>query len=225
MKILSIRRGFQSDHSSTSYEFFAVDKPLSKAAQRKIGGLSSRAMPTSQRVSFQYNGEWSDLPGGWTPLMEKYYDVMYTESYDWWTLAVAFNADKKVIEKLEEYECDAADDLGLSISSKKSRVIIEISCVMNEVPHFGDQYRHADYYDEEDEEEFISESEDALLNILVENRKLIMKENYSLLYGIWSQVVEENEENDEDHAAPQSYNMKKAPAPVKELLSLISFRK
>lgn len=42
--------------------------------------------------------------------MEKYYDVMYSESYDWWTLALAFNADQKTIKEIERYE----DDLGVS---------------------------------------------------------------------------------------------------------------
>ena len=104
MKILSIRKGFQGDHSSTSYEFFAVDKPLSRTECQKVASLSSRASPTKRKVSFIYHGDWSDLPGGWEPLMEKYYDVMYSESYDWWSLAMAFNTDQKAIEKIKKYE-------------------------------------------------------------------------------------------------------------------------
>ncbi|UCH00672.1 MAG: hypothetical protein JSU78_01500 [Deltaproteobacteria bacterium] len=43
MKILSIRRGFQADHSSTSYEFFAVEKPLNRSQREAVSDLSSRA--------------------------------------------------------------------------------------------------------------------------------------------------------------------------------------
>ncbi|PIV52650.1 MAG: hypothetical protein COS17_08155, partial [Elusimicrobia bacterium CG02_land_8_20_14_3_00_37_13] len=85
MRILSIRKGFQADHSSTSYEFFAIDKPLTRSERENVAKLSSRARPTKRRVSFIYHGDWNDLPGGWEQLMEKYYDVMYSESYDWWT--------------------------------------------------------------------------------------------------------------------------------------------
>jgi len=42
----SVRKGFTSDHSSTSYEFLAVDHPLSRGARNKVASLSSRANPT-----------------------------------------------------------------------------------------------------------------------------------------------------------------------------------
>jgi len=47
--------GFTSDHSSTSYEFFVIDKPLNKEAIEIIGSLSRRANPTRRRVSFVYH--------------------------------------------------------------------------------------------------------------------------------------------------------------------------
>jgi len=77
MKILSIRKGFTADHSSTSYEFYAIDKVLDSKEQAAVSVLSSRVNPTGRRASFIYHGEWSDLPGGWEPLMEKYYDAMW----------------------------------------------------------------------------------------------------------------------------------------------------
>lgn len=113
MKILSVRRGFLADHSSTSYEFLAIDKPLDARAKAAVSKLSSRASPTSRRVSFIYHAEGYDIPGGWEPLILKHYDVMYSESYDWWTLAVAFDTkDKAVLSKLEEYAFEGVDDLG-----------------------------------------------------------------------------------------------------------------
>lgn len=36
--------------------------------------------------------------------MEKYYDVMYSESYDWWTLAMAFDYLKEQVSELKKYE-------------------------------------------------------------------------------------------------------------------------
>ena len=95
MRIISIQKGFACDHSSTSYEFLAVDKPLDKKARRDVSSLSSRASPTERHVSFIYHADGYDVPGGWEKLMQQHYDVMYSESYDWWTLAMAFDAPKK----------------------------------------------------------------------------------------------------------------------------------
>mgnify|MGYP007113716346 CR=1 FL=1 len=47
MKIIAVHKGFACDHSSTSYEFLAVDKPLSQKARRDVSSLSSRAAGTA----------------------------------------------------------------------------------------------------------------------------------------------------------------------------------
>ena len=72
MKIYSIKNGFTADHSSTSYEFMAVDKPLGKKEQSAVASLS-------RRMSFIYHVDGYDIPGGWEKLMEKYYDVACTD--------------------------------------------------------------------------------------------------------------------------------------------------
>ena len=89
MKIISVHQGFARDHSSTSYQFLAVDKPLSEKARRDVSSLSRRANPTQRHVSFIYHAEGYDIPGGWEKLMRDYYDVMYSESYGWWIFAMA----------------------------------------------------------------------------------------------------------------------------------------
>ena len=43
MRILRIRHGFQADHSSSSYLFYAVDKPVSAKGQQVAHRFSSRA--------------------------------------------------------------------------------------------------------------------------------------------------------------------------------------
>lgn len=44
MRILSVRRGFEADHSSSSYEFFALDKltPDQRADVQRLTGESGR---------------------------------------------------------------------------------------------------------------------------------------------------------------------------------------
>jgi len=124
MRIISIRKGFTSDHSSTSYEFLAVDYPLKKDERLNVASLSSRANPTRRRVSFIYHVDGYDIPGGWEPLMRDYYDVMYSESYDWWILALAFEASPEKQKKLMEYEFNGIEDLGVSIDAYDNRVVV-----------------------------------------------------------------------------------------------------
>ena len=120
MEILSIRRGFASDHSSTSYEFLAVDKPLSKKDRSEVSRLSRRADPSARRVNFTYNVDGYDIPGGYEKLMANYYDVMYREEYSWWTLVIAFETSYEQYKELCAYEFDGTDDLGIRIITSVS---------------------------------------------------------------------------------------------------------
>jgi hypothetical protein len=229
MKILSIRKGFQADHSSTSYEFFAIDKPLTAFERKQVSGLSSRARPTKRRVSFIYNGDWSDLPGGWQPLMKNYYDIMYSESYDWWTLAIAFNTNQNTIDQLSMFEYTGRDDMGIAINGKGNRVIVTIYCRMNvnmlmDEDNYG-YYDYSDGWDEDDDcEEEVdadSESDDYLLNLLTKNREYLNKGDYRLLYGIMEKLGFQPGDEDELLYSPEQMN--NLPQPVKELLDAIEF--
>jgi len=205
MKIFSIRRGFQADHSSTSYEFLAVDKPLDAAARKAVTRLSSRAHPTKRSVSFIYHGDFSDLPGGWEPLARKYYDVMYTESYDWWTLAIAFNAGKKAVKEIEKYAFVGCEDSGVNVKTHKERVIIAIYCRIGaNICDLEDPHKYDD-----------DKSNDELLNLLVKNRMYLKKGDYRLLYGVWKIYGVDSET-----VVPEPSGMKKLPKPINALLSL-----
>ena len=62
MRILSVRHGFEADHSSSSYEFFALDKltPKQRAAVQELTGESGH-----RHLRFHYMGDWSDIPDEW----------------------------------------------------------------------------------------------------------------------------------------------------------------
>ncbi|MBA1334936.1 MAG: hypothetical protein HPY66_0557 [Firmicutes bacterium] len=216
MRIISIRKGFASDHSSTSYEFLAVDKALGKKEKAEVASLSRRADPTSRRVSFVYNVDGYDIPGGWEKLMEKYYDVMYRESYDWWTFALAFNTTEEQIENLSKYEFSGYDDLGISIESKGSRVVVAIYCRVD-MAFIGDLYDEYegyyedDYEDENEEDESDGEdgvsfaAEDGLLNLLIQVRQQLINEDYRTLYAVWEKYgdFDDDEEDEFDIPIPQ----------------------
>ena len=196
MKTISVKNGFTSDHSSTSYEFIAVEKALGKKDRAAVSSLSSRADPTSRRVSFIYHADGYDIPGGWETLMEKYYDVMYSESYDWWMLAIAFNTSAKQISELQKYEFKGEDDLGIEVLVQGDRVILMINCRLD------DSFRDDpdEDYDEEDEEDEDEEDddEDELLHLLAQIREQLQQGDYRALYRVWEKYNYFDKDNNEE---------------------------
>jgi hypothetical protein len=229
MKILSVRRGFLADHSSTSYEFVALDKPLSSEARAAVGDLSSRADPTARRVSFVYHAEGYDIPGGWEPLMEQYYDVMYSESYDWWTLAMAFDtSDEELAENLRKYAFDGVEELGVSVTGSAGRMIVTISCRLDAgtiLGGFPEDRDGNEEWDEDNEEEYEDEDEDeveigdALLALLARVRKRLIQGDFSPLYAVWEQYGYEDDEEDEEWETPPVPDEAKADPAVAEALA------
>ncbi len=226
MKIIAVHRGFACDHSSTSYEFLAVDKPLAQKARRDVSSLSSRANPTRRRVSFIYHAEGYDIPGGWEKLMREYYDVMYSESYGWWTFAMAFDAPKEQQEALMRYEFSGMDELGVYVSCEGSRVTVAIHCHADNDSLYGLQHGYEDYgddFDEQDEEEEESggatfESEDSLLNLLTRVRQQLIDGDYRTLFA----VSEIYGWEDEEETPPRPSDREHGQAVVDEFRALLA---
>lgn len=206
MKILSVRKGFLADHSSTSYEFLAVDKPLDDKAKAAVSKLSSRVRPSSRSARFTYNGDCSNLPGGWERLMEKYYDVMYSESYDWWTLALAFDATPSQLSDIEQYEFEGDDDLGVHVTAKGKRAIISVHCLMSSDALFG-------LCGDSDQ------GNDPLLDMLGDIRKQLIAGDYSALYAAWETYGCEDDEDAPPE--PKQYRKSKLARDLKGMLATL----
>ncbi len=192
MKIISVRQGFVSDHSSTSYEFLALDRPLDKVAKTAVSSLSSRANPTRRRVSFIYHAEGYDIPG-WLPLMRDYYDVMYSESYDWWLLALAFPLSSQKQAEIAKYDFESGDNLGISIEFNDDRALVSIYCRLQPFGPYYFEEANDSYEDEEEvdadyalQDEFIAEVNDPLLKLLAKIRLQLMEGDYRVLYEVWN---------------------------------------
>ena len=204
MKIISIRNGFTADHSSTSYEFLAIDRPLNADAQAQVARLSRRAEPTERHVSFIYNADGYDIPGGWEALMRQYYDVMVSESYDWWTLAMAFDASTEQQQAIAQYAFDVGDGLGVRISTSDTRVIVGIHCQLDPGALYGltmipgRRKRGAE------------DVEGALLLLLTAIRKQLIAGDYRALYAVWEAYGYEEEEGDELEGEDE-FNVPPAP--------------
>ena len=119
MRILSIRRAFDADHSSSTYEFFAFERLTAeqRAAVQQLTGKSAR-----RHLRFHYGGDWG-LPSGWdTKLLASGYDVMVSESYDWWGVYLSLPHDPELLDRLEPYRCDH-DGNGLDVRVAGERMI------------------------------------------------------------------------------------------------------
>ncbi len=157
--------------------------------------------------------------------MENYYDVMYSESYGWWTLAIAFDVDRKGIEEIKAYEFTGTDEMGVTVQSKRNRVILSIHCHLDPGFSYDDGCSDYDYYDsyENEETQETLESGDYLLDLLTKNREYLKDGDYRLLYGVWQKYgfePEDDEEFDED-TPPEPPEMDELPQPVRSVLSIL----
>ncbi len=134
MQILSLRRSFDADHSSSSYEFFAL-KALTTdqraAVQRLTGGSAGR------HLSFHYQGEWRDMPAEWPDqLLTSGYDIQVSESYDWWNVYLSMPHDPVLLARLKAFECEA-DGNGFEVRVVGERMVLRFGMQMDYSAAYG----------------------------------------------------------------------------------------
>jgi hypothetical protein len=139
MRILRMRRGFQADHSSSSYLFYAVDHPVSAKGQQIAHRFSSRAEVDETTARYQ---KWGDSELSWDAyeaLLGEHYDVMASESYDWWTLMITVPKTPQVQGLLAPFrDARGYDDLGVEVEDYGRRLAVTIYCMFDySSPLFG----------------------------------------------------------------------------------------
>jgi hypothetical protein len=140
MRILSQRQGFEADHSSSSYEFFALNRLTSEQCTA-IQDLTDES--PRRHMRFHYGGDWG-IPDGWTDkLLAMGYDIMVSESYDWWEVHLSLPHDPDLQEELIQYECDS-DGNGFDVRVAGDRMIL----------YFGMQLDYGAAYDAFGEDAF-----------------------------------------------------------------------
>jgi hypothetical protein len=129
---------------STTYIFYAIDKPLSHAQRDEVRGLSRRAEPTARRVDFWYTVDGYDLPATYESLMAKYYDIMVRQDYELWTLGMAWPYSRALHQALKPFACDNGEGCGVRVepidakykpggrrNTKPNRLLAEISAFLD----------------------------------------------------------------------------------------------
>ena len=105
MKIISCCTGYATDHSSSTYEFYSLDR-LNKEQKEAVERLTGQR-PRGRNIGFQYWGDFQDIPSNWIEeLLSGPYDIMVSESYDWWSTKMSLPYDEDLPTKLGRYECE-----------------------------------------------------------------------------------------------------------------------
>jgi hypothetical protein len=199
MRILRLRRGFQADHSSSSYLFYAVDRPVSAAGQKIAHRFSSRAEVDEHSARYQKWGESELNWDAYKALLAEHYDVMASESYDWWTLMMAVPKTPQTQALLAPFE-DARgyNDLGVEVEDYGPRLAISVHCMFD---YGGSLFEYDD------------DSLDTLVELLAKIRADILKGDVSFLQVVASYYgADEEEEGTEGEGG--------SPAPLLDLKSL-----
>src|SRR5436309_7600970 len=129
MRILRVRCGFQADHSSSSYLFYAVDKPVGAEGQRVAHRFSSRADVDEQYARYQKWGESELSSNAYAALLGEHYDVMASESYDTWQLMIAVPKTPPMEARLRPFH-DLDDDefRRIDVHDYGKRLVVDVYC-------------------------------------------------------------------------------------------------
>jgi hypothetical protein len=179
MRILSVHHGFSADHSSSTYEFFAL-QPLTSEQRAAVQALTGEA--GRRHLSFTYHGDWSDLPSAWPDkLLTSGYDILVSESYDWWGVHLALPHDADLLERLAAYECES-DSNGFSIRALGERMVL----------YFGMNLDYGAAYDIFGEEIF-----EGLADLFERVREELLAGNLSAAWAMYSTYGGEAEDGPE----------------------------
>jgi hypothetical protein len=189
MRILRVRRGFQADHSSSSYLFYAVDHPVSAAGQAIANRYSSSAEVDEYYARYVKWGESSLSSEAFPTLLDEHYDVMAEESYSWWTLMIAVPKTPEMKEAVAEFRDARGDnDQGIEIVEYRKRIAITIYC---QFEGEGVEFLDGDYD---------SDIHEILVGLLAKVRADLLAGDTSFLSAVaeFYHAFDEDEEDEDD---------------------------
>ena len=192
MRILSIRQGLNADHSSSTYEFFALDQLTSeqREAVQRLTGESPR-----RHLRFHYWGDWSNIPSGWTDkLLTLGYDILVSESYDWWAVRLSLPHREDLFWRIGRYECER-DGNGSAVRRVGERMIV----------YFGFSMDYGAAYDAFGEDPF-----EGLADLFEEIRDELLAGNMGALrvmYDLYGYEEEDEGEEAEDELSGNAWTL------------------
>jgi len=151
------------------YEFYSIDRALSKEEREEVDNLSSRFSPTSRRAVFSYS--YSDFRHDEELVLIKYFDFLLYLA-NWGTRRVMYKLPEDLanLRELQKYDClfdNYFADNGIKIYKKSGFVIVDIK------------------FSEEEEDFWIEEDNQHLSSDLIGIRQDLLDGDYRALFIIW----------------------------------------
>jgi hypothetical protein len=195
MRILRIRPGFQADHSSSSYLYYAVDHEVSEAGQAIAHRFSSSDEVDEQYARYLKWGESELNPEAYEALLNEHYDVMAEESYDWWTLMIAVPKTPEMRAILAPFtDARGYNDQGVEVQEFRKRLVVTIYCQFE-----GNGVNFVENYE--------TNPDEGLVHLLAKIRSELIEGNTSLLTAVaefYDGLDEDEEESGDDRATASS---------------------
>ena len=176
------------------YEFQAIDRPLTKAEQDYVQGLSSRVRPTATSAVFTYS--YGDFRGSPLSVLERCFDAMlYMANWGSYQLAFRFPESAINVSELMPY---CVDNI-IEVLTVEKYVILNIEI-------------HS-----EEGGGWIEES-NSWLGTLIPIRQAILQGDYRLLYLAWLQAAAVSPDLEQDtQEPPVPPNLQKLNAALQSL--------
>ena len=177
------------------YEFQAIDRPLTKAEQDYVQGLSSRVRPTATRAVFTYS--YADFHGSPLTVLEKCFDAMlYMANWGSYQLAFRFPKAAVNVPALKSYCVD--NIIEVFTAAKYVTLNIEIH--------------------EEEGSGWIEENNN-WLSALIPLRQAILQGDFRVLYLAWLQAAAVTTYFEDDaQEPPVPPNLQKLNAPLQSFV-------
>ncbi|TXB53780.1 hypothetical protein FRY97_22040, partial [Phaeodactylibacter luteus] len=153
------------------YEFYAIDKELTRKERKEVDNLSSRFSPTSRRAIFTYS--YSSFRHDEESVLLKYFDFLLYLS-NWGTKRIMYKIPKELVDYEEikhyhsVYENFYADN-GIRIFQKAKFIVIDINL-------------------SEEESNYWVEDESYLSSDLIGIRQDIIEGDYRALFIMWLHI-------------------------------------
>jgi hypothetical protein len=193
MRILRVRRGFQADHSSSSYLFYAVDHEVSTKGQEIANRFSSSADVDEYRARYQKWGESELNSAAYKALLDEFYDVMAEEGYGWFTLMIAVPKTAEMKAILAPFTNARGDnDQGVDVIEYPKRMAVTIYC------QFTDE--GVNFLDDDHEGDILDE----LVGLLAKIREELINGSTSFLTAVAEFYGALDEEEDEEESSDDS---------------------
>lgn len=182
------------------YDFYSIDRPLTRDEREAIDDLSSRSHSSARRITFEYN--YSDFRHDEEEVLSRYFDMMlYVTNWGTRRLLIKLPAEVVPYNSLKPYEAMEMEDY-LHCEVKKRGEHILIDLVQNEEGGGG-----------------WMEGE-GLLDEMLELRAQLLAGDYRLLYIAWLYCQAYSEEaSAETVEPPLPPNLKRLDASLKSFMN------